>query len=294
MAMALGGAAAPTRFRPILKWAGGKTRLVPAILGKLPSQIGTYYEPFVGGAAVFFALAAEKRFKRAVLSDKNRELIDVYKGVKADVDGVITLLRDYTRRHDEDTYYATRELSPESLDLAERAARLIYLNKTGYNGLYRVNRSGQFNVPFGRYTNPTICNEPRLRAAAEALCARGVSIKVADFERTSEQAKPGDAVYFDPPYVPLTKTASFTGYHSESFGPLEHQRLADAFAALTQRKVAAVLSNSGGKETRRLYVSKGVEVESVLVSRPINSKSTARGAVTELIVSNTRALRARQ
>jgi DNA adenine methylase len=290
MAMALGGAVSTTKFRPILKWAGGKTRLVPAILGKLPSQIGTYYEPFVGGAAVFFALAAEKRFKRAVLADKNRDLIDVYKGVKTDVDGVIRLLREYARRHDQDTYYETRELSPASLDLAERAARFIYLNKTGYNGLYRVNRAGQFNVPFGRYENPTICNEARLRAAAEALGARGVSIKVADFERTSARAEPGDAVYFDPPYVPLSKTASFTGYHNESFGAEEHQRLADTFASLTRRKVVTVLSNSGGKETRRLYEAKGVQVDTVLVTRPINSKSSARGAVSELLVSNIKAL----
>jgi DNA adenine methylase len=286
MAMALGGAAPHQRFRPILKWAGGKSRLVPMILARLPPQIGTYYEPFVGGAAVFFALAAEKRFKRAVLGDKNRDLIDVYKGVKSDVDAIITLLRDYTRRHDEATYYATRELDPEKLDLAERAARLIYLNKTGYNGLYRVNRQGGFNVPFGRYENPKICNEPRLRAAADVLRARGVSIKVADFEALSERAEPGDAVYFDPPYVPLTKTASFTGYHSESFGAQEHLRLAGAFAALTRRKVVAVLSNSGGKDTKRLYEQEGIEVDRVLVTRPINSKSTARGAVAELLVSN--------
>jgi DNA adenine methylase len=284
--MALGGAAPPQRFRPILKWAGGKSRLVPLILGRLPQQIGTYYEPFVGGAAVFFALAAEKRFKRAVLGDKNRDLIDVYKGVKSDVDAVIALLRDYTLRHDEDTYYATRDLDPATLDLAGRAARLIYLNKTGYNGLYRVNRQGRFNVPFGRYDNPKICNEPRLRAASDALRARGVSIKVADFETLTAPAEPGDAVYFDPPYVPLTKTASFTGYHSESFGADEHRRLAGAFEALTRRKVAAVLSNSGGEETKRLYEKKGIDVDRVLVSRPINSKSTARGAVAELLVSN--------
>ncbi len=290
MAMALGGAASTSRFRPILKWAGGKTRLVPMIVGRLPSRIETYFEPFVGGGAVFFALAAERRFKRAVLADKNRDLVDVYKGVKTDVDGVIRLLLEYTRRHNEDTYYATRDLDPKTLDLAERAARLIYLNKTGYNGLYRVNRSGQFNVPFGRYENPKICNEPRLRAAADALRARGVSIKVADFERASERAVPGDAVYFDPPYVPLTKTASFTGYHSESFGAEEHRRLASTFEALTRRKVAAVLSNSGGKETRRLYVGDGIDVERVLVSRPINSKASSRGAVAELIVSNGRAL----
>ena len=301
MAMALGGAASPrglggasastrSRPRPILKWAGGKTRLVPRILALLPAQIATYYEPFVGGAAVFFALAAEKRFKRAVLGDKNRELIDVYKGVKANVDGVIALLTEYARRHDEETYYQTRELDPEALDLAERAARLIYLNKTGYNGLYRVNRRGRFNVPFGRYDNPKICNEPRLRAASEVLRARGVSIKVADFEALSERAQRGDAVYFDPPYVPLTKTASFTGYHSESFGEEEHRRLAGAFASLTERGVAAVLSNSGGKETRKLYVGDGVAIEKVMVGRPINSSAGKRGAVAELVVSNTRGL----
>ncbi|HTV24825.1 MAG TPA: DNA adenine methylase [Polyangiaceae bacterium] len=287
----LGSAGAPTRaLRPILKWAGGKTRLVPRILALLPAQIETYYEPFVGGAAVFFALAAEKRFKRAVLGDKNRELIDVYKGVKADVDGVITLLTDYARRHDEETYYQTRELDPSTLDLSERAARLIYLNKTGYNGLYRVNRQGRFNVPFGRYDNPKICNEPRLRAASEALRARGVSIKVADFEALSERAEPGDVVYFDPPYVPLTKTASFTGYHSESFGEEAHRRLAGAFASLTRRKVAAVLSNSGGEETKKLYAGKKVDVEMVMVGRPINSSAGKRGAVAELVVSNTRGL----
>lgn len=289
--MALGGAAPPPRLRPILKWAGGKSRLVPAILSRLPARITTYYEPFMGGAAVFFALAGEKRFKRAVLGDKNRELVDVYKGVKADVDGVIELLFDYARRHDEDTYYTARELDPAELDLVERAARLIYLNKTGYNGLYRVNRQGRFNVPFGRYTNPRICNEPRLRAASEALRRRGVSIQVGDFEALSDRAEPGDAVYFDPPYVPLSKTASFTGYHSESFGVEQHQRLAAAFTSLTKRKVGAVLSNSGGEDTRRLYQRAGVDVDEVLVGRSINSQASKRGAVTELVVSNTRTLR---
>jgi DNA adenine methylase len=299
--MALGAAASPprrgragnssrARLRPILKWAGGKSRLVPLILSRLPAHIATYYEPFVGGGAVFFALAADKRFKRAVLGDKNRDLIDVYKGVKADVDSVIALLTDYARRHDKDTYYATRDIDPDTLDLAERAARLIYLNKTVYNGLYRVNRQGRFNVPFGRYDNPKICNEPRLRAASEALRGRGVSIKVADFEALSERAEPGDAVYFDPPYVPLTKTASFTGYHSESFGAEEHRRLAEAFTSLTGRGVAAVLSNSGGKETRKLYLGARIEVEKVMVGRPINSSAGKRGAVAELVVSNTRGL----
>lgn len=285
--------AAGPRYRPILKWAGGKSRLVKQLLDHLPREIDTYFEPFVGGGAVFFALASEQRFKRAVLADLNPELIDVYRGVRKDVGGVIKLLQDYRRRHDEATYYETREQSPKSLDLVQRAARLIYLNKTGYNGLYRVNRRGQFNVPFGRYDNPAICDEARLRAAAEALRRRSVSIQVADFEQVSAGARPGDAVYFDPPYLPVSRTANFTAYHSESFGKAEHQRLALTFKGLTRRRVAALLSNSAGDETEELYRGAGIDVDHVYVSRPINSKSTARGGVAELVVSNRRALATR-
>jgi DNA adenine methylase len=292
--MAVGSAVDAPRLRPILKWAGGKSRLVSRIVQRLPERIDTYYEPFVGGAAVFFALASQGRFKRAVLGDLNRDLVDVYKGVKEDVDGVIQLLEDYRRRHSRETYYETRQLDPATLELPARAARLIYLNKTGYNGLYRVNRSGQFNVPFGRYENPSICDEPRLRAAAEVLRRRSVSIKVGDFEKLSQGAEAGDAVYFDPPYVPVSKTASFTNYHSASFGDEEHLRLASTFKQLTLRKVAAVLSNSGGKATRLLYRGPGIEVEEVLVARSINSKSTARGNVTELLVSNQKAVSGRR
>lgn len=283
-------AASGPRYRPILKWAGGKSRLLEPLLDRLPRAIATYYEPFVGGGAIFFALASEGRFKRAVLADVNGDLIDVYRGVRKDVAAVIRLLRDYRRRHNEETYYATRERDPRTLDLVERAARLIYLNKTGYNGLYRVNRAGQFNVPFGRYANPSICDEPRLIAAAEALRRRGVSIQVADFQEVSKEAKPGDAVYFDPPYVPISRTASFTAYQRESFGAAEHQRLADTFKALTRRRVDAVLSNSYGRQTARLYRGPGIELERVFVGRPINSKSTARGNVAELIVCNRRAV----
>jgi DNA adenine methylase len=284
------GETAEPRYRPILKWAGGKSRLVGPITAHLPLEMQTYFEPFVGSGAVFFALASERRFRKAVLADINAELVDVYRGVRKDVSAVIKLLRAYRRRHDEETYYLTRERDPHTLDLIERTARLIYLNKTGYNGLYRVNRSGQFNVPFGRYDNPAICDEPRLRAAAEALRRRGVSIEVADFEAVCESAAPGDAVYFDPPYVPASKTANFTAYHKDSFGSDEHARLAHTFKRLTRRKVAAVLSNSYGEETQRLYRARNIEIERVLVTRPINSKSTARGNVAELIVSNRRAI----
>ena len=291
------GAAASSRepdtalpLRPILKWAGGKARLVPSILALLPTQIETYHEPFVGGAAVFFALANARRFRRAVLSDLNGDLIDVYRGVRKDVESVIRLLLDYRRRHDAETYYATRQTDPRGLDLVERAARLIYLNKTGYNGLYRVNRAGQFNVPFGSYTNPLICDEVRLRGASRALRARGVSLEASDFAEVARRAKPGDAVYFDPPYVPASTTANFTSYHSQAFGRDAHERLSEALEELTRLGIRTVLSNSDTRWTRQLYDKSRFGIQRVLVSRPINSKSSARGRVGELLVDNSRLL----
>jgi DNA adenine methylase len=272
-------------LRPILKWAGGKSRLVPQIVEKLPTSIGTYYEPFVGGAAVFFALASQPaRFRKAVLSDANRDLVEVYLGVQNHVAQVIKLLRAHQERHDREFYYRTRETDPLELDLAERAARLIYLNKTGYNGLYRVNQSGQFNVPMGRYKNPNICDEERLHAAASAL--KGVRLKQSDFAQAALEAKPGDAVYFDPPYVPLSKTSSFTAYHKDAFGEDEHKRLAQVLLSLTERGVCVVLSNSNTPFTRKLYKHPQLVTKDVLAARAINSKSSHRGEVAELLVSN--------
>jgi DNA adenine methylase len=253
--------------------------LVPDILQRLPSEIETYYEPFAGSAAVFFALGSEGRFKRAVLSDQNRELIDVYKAIKRDVASVIAALKEHP--YDREVFYRVRATDPRSLDLAERAARFIYLNKTGFNGLYRVNRSGAFNVPFGRYTNPKICDEPRLRRCAEAL--KGARLLVSDFEHACQEAKGGDAVYFDPPYVPISKTSNFTAYHSVAFEDAEHQRLAETFAALIDRGVRVVLSNSDTPATRKLY--KAFKPTRILVARPINSKSHMRGDVGEILVS---------
>ncbi|MEY4546302.1 MAG: Modification methylase LlaDCHIA [Pseudomonadota bacterium] len=288
--MASGSAAAPPRFRPVLKWAGGKGRLLPKILPLLPERIETYFEPFVGGGAVFFALASERRFRRAVLSDLNAELVDVYRGIKKDVEAVIRLLEQYRKKHDADLYYRTRQLEPQRLELAERAARLIYLNKTGYNGLYRVNRKGQFNVPFGSYVNPAICDAERLRAAAVTLRARGLKLEVGDFASVTERAQPGDAVYFDPPYAPRSTTANFTSYHSQEFGRIAHEQLASTLEELTERGVRTVLSNSDTRFTRQLYDRQRFQVQKVLVARPINSKSTARGSVGELLVDNSRTL----
>jgi DNA adenine methylase len=264
---------------PVLKWAGGKSQLLPHILERLPEQIETYYEPFVGGGAVFFALAGKQRFQRAVLGDRNPNLVAVYQALKQDPDGVIERLRSYQKSHSEAAYYEVRKKKPRAL--VEKAARVIYLNKTGFNGLYRVNRSGEFNVPFGRYENPRILNEPRLRAVAEVLAK--VEIKLADFEEICKMAKKGDAVYLDPPYLPVSTTSNFAEYHAEPFGLEEHERLAKVFDKLRKRGVCAVLSNSDTPDTRRLFDAPNLEI--VAARRAINSDHTRRGPVGEILVS---------
>ena len=267
---------------PVLKWAGGKRQLMEEICQRLPAEIATYYEPFVGGAALFFALAAERerRFERAVLADQNSDLINVYRALKDDADKVIELLSASPyAENSEKTYYAVRASKPRKL--AERAARIIYLNKTGYNGLYRVNSRGEFNVPFGRYAKPNICDAPRLLAAAEAL--QGVELLVADFEDVCAHARKNDAVYLDPPYLPVSRTANFAAYHSERFGVEEHQRLAKVFGSLAKRGVWALLSNSDTQDTRAIFG--GFKVETVSAARAINSNATRRGKISEILVS---------
>jgi DNA adenine methylase len=266
------------RLRPILKWAGGKRSLVPRILQELPPRIDTYYEPFVGGAAVFLALAEEKRFERAVITDKNAQLINLYTVVRDDLGKLLKRLAALQDRTSEADYYEIRAEKPASR--IDRAARLIYLNKTGYNGLYRVNSKGGFNVPYGRYKRPKIYDPERLAVAARAL--QDVTIRVADFEEACAEARKGDAVYLDPPYLPLSKTASFAAYHAEAFGLAEHERLAKVFAKLLKRGVSAVLSNSATPATRELY--KAFKCSDVAVRRPINSVASRRGAVSELLV----------
>src|SRR5450432_3562659 len=272
--------------KPVLKWAGGKRQLLGPILAFIdqafPDGIRKYYEPFVGGAAVFFELVAQGKFKQARLSDKNEDLIRVYRALRDDADSVILELKKLCKsEHGEEFYYKVREQRPTKT--SARAARLIYLNKTGYNGLYRVNRSGDFNVPYGRYKRPRILDESRLLAAASAL--QGVELEVEDFEHSCKKAKPGDFVYFDPPYLPVSKTASFAEYHSEAFAFAEHERLAKTFAKLTKRGVSVLLSNSDTPETRALYA--GFETQTVLAKRAINSDATRRGAVSELLVRST-------
>jgi len=273
---------ARTAAAPVLKWAGGKRQIVKQILERLPEHISTYYEPFVGGGAVFFELYNRARFDRAVIGDKNPELVNVYRALKEDVNAVIRALKRLKDKHSEEHYYQVRATIPAS-DTA-RAARVLYLNKTGFNGLYRVNRSGQFNVPFGRYDEPKIVNEPRLRAAAEALA--DVEIVNEDFEVLAKRARPGDAVYFDPPYLPVSDTAAFAEYYADKFGIDQHRRLAKVFDSLSKKGVAAVLSNSDTPVTRGLFEKHNLQI--VSVRRAINSVASRRGGVGEILVTGSR------
>lgn len=268
--------------RPVLKWAGGKGRLLPELLARTPETFNAYHEPFIGGGAMFFALAGQGRLGQTHLSDANPSLIDVYLALQNDVDSLIAILRRHP--YDRDHYYRVRALNPANLTLPERAARIIYLNKTCYNGLYRENRRGQFNVPFGRYKNPTICDEPNLRAAAHVL--QGVDVCRRHFSTVLEHACPGDFVYFDPPYHPLSATANFTAYDRHGFGEGDQRRLRDVFATLGDRGVRAMLSNSDTPFIRELYG--GFIIDQVHVARAVNSRAGGRGKVAEVIVRNYR------
>jgi DNA adenine methylase len=265
--------------RPFLKWAGGKTQLLDQLRPLLPARHGTYFEPCLGGAALFFALGA-MGLGRAVLTDVNEELIGCYCAVRDHVDLVIDALgrHEYTPDH----YYRVRDLRPAALSPHERAARTIYLNKTGYNGLYRVNRSGGFNVPIGRYRNPLFCDPPNLRACSNAL--QGVDLRVRPFEAVLEDAKARDFVYFDPPYVPVSATSDFTSYVPGGFGMDHQRRLADVFSRLAAQGVHVMLSNSDTPEVRALY--DGFRFDVVLASRHINSNAGRRGKVGEVVVRN--------
>lgn len=265
--------------RPFLKWAGGKSQLLDILMALVPANFHTYHEPFLGGGALFFALYRKRRIRLALLSDVNAELMDTYCAVKTHVEHVIELLRNYP--YDSDFYYRLRSFDPNTLPLPERAARMIYLNRTCYNGLYRVNRKGQFNVPFGRYKNPRILDEKNLRAVARAL--RKAELLTASFESVLDRAQPGDFVYFDPPYAPVSKTADFTSYHADGFGPDHQRKLFEIAKELMNRGVYVLLSNSATDFIYELYAG-DFEIFRVETRRAINSKSHKRAGWGEFVI----------
>lgn len=268
--------------RPFLKWVGGKRQLLPKLLEVVDSagSFRRYHEPFLGGGALFFALAREDRLRaRAYLSDINPNLMDAYQGLRENVGGVIRLLKMHKGQHCEEYFYQIRARVPATQ--VGRAARVIYLNKTCFNGLYRENSKGQFNAPFGSYDNPNICDEENLRGVAATL--RNVDIEARDFTAATKLIRRGDLVYFDPPYDPVSKTAGFTGYAKGGFGVDAQEMLARTFAVLAGRGAHVILSNSLTPLMKELY--KGFYVSEVSAKRLVNSRADRRGEVMEVLVS---------
>lgn len=274
---ATGGA---TFVRPFIKWAGGKTQLLESFQPLYPRRVERYIEAFLGGGAVYFQVKAMLGPTHAVLCDNNAELIETFTAVRDHVGEVIKVLRRHKEKHSQEHFYEVRGQQPTAP--TARAARLIYLNKTCFNGLYRVNSRGLFNVPFGKYKNPKILDEEALRAVSHFLS--GADLRVHDFRRLPEIAQAGDFIYFDPPYHPVSQTAKFTSYTSDSFGEEDQRALAQVYAQLHERGCQLMLSNSDTPLVHELYAP--FRIHPLSARRSINSRKEGRGPVGEVVVCN--------
>ncbi len=275
-----------TKPKPFVKWVGGKRQLLEQFkkLNLYPpadfiGSKGRYFEPFVGGGAVFFDLLPNKAF----LSDLNKELVTTYNVIKNDVDSLIKSLKKH--RADKEYFLKVRSKKVQDLSDLEIASRFIFLNRTCFNGMYRVNSRGEFNVPFGKHTNPLICDEENLKKVSKSL--QQVDIVHQDYKSVLKKAKKGDFVYFDPPYYPISKTASFTSYTAESFMDKEQIELRDTVLELNKRGCFVMLSNSDTPFINKIYSGfKNIKITKVDASRFINAKASGRGKITEVLVTN--------
>ncbi|MEG1411537.1 MAG: DNA adenine methylase [Terrisporobacter sp.] len=268
---------------PVLKWVGGKRQLIPEIEKYFPNKYSTYYEPFVGGGAVLFNFQP----KKAVVNDINEELINLYKVVRDDVESLIEDLKKH--RNESEYFYDVRSLDRnrekyEKLTDIERASRIHFLNKTCYNGLFRVNNSGEFNSPFGKYKNPDIVNEITLRAVSKYFNSNDIIFKCGDFEDLLKGIRKGAFVYLDPPYDPVSDSSNFTGYAKGGFNRKEQERLKDLCDKLDSKGVKFLLSNSSTPFIMDLYSDYKIEI--IKAKRSINSKGDKRGDVDEVLVRN--------
>lgn len=272
--------------KPFLKWVGGKTQLLPELLARVPATFDTYHEPFLGGGALFWALQAAGRLegKRVHLSDANERLIRTYIAVRDDVDCVIALLEDLGRRHSAETYQRVREMLPEELGDVQCAVWFIYLNRAGFNGLYRVNKAGRFNNPIGRNANrqlrTVVCDAERLISCSLAL--QGIELGIHDFDYA--RVKKGDFCYLDPPYVPLSATSAFTSYTADGFDSYHQKVLRDRALQWKRAGAHVLLSNSSAPAVYDLY-RQDFRIEEVLARRNINAKGTGRGPVKEVLIT---------
>ena len=272
-------------LRPLLKWAGGKRQLLEELTRLIPERIGTYYEPFFGGGALFFHLWSSGAVKDAVLSDANGDLYNLYTVVRDSPARLVDAIGMLGLPNTSEAYYEARRRFNE-ISVAEepvsKAALLLYLNRHCFNGLYRVNSRGHFNVPFGRYRNPSMPSPDHIGQISSAL--KDATILNHDFEAAVKDCARGDLIYFDPPYMPVSRTSSFTDYNHTGFGIEEQNRLAKVAGDLDRRGVKFILSNSGTELTRNLYCKFNIRM--VQAARAINSNPSRRGKVEEIIVTN--------
>ena len=268
---------------PVVKWVGGKRQLLDEITPLLPKRITSYCEPFLGGGAVLFSIQPT----RAIVNDLNQDLITVYEVIRDDVESLLESLKKH--ENTAEYFYAIRDMDRDkevyqAMSKVERASRLIYLNKTCFNGLFRVNSSGEFNSPFGHYKNPNIINEPILRAVSKYFGASNITFYSEDFAETLKRVRKGGFVYLDPPYDPVSDTASFTGYNKGGFDRNEQIRLKQCCDELTRRGVKFMLSNSATEVLNELDGE--YEITIVKAKRAINSDASKRGAIEEVLIRN--------
>jgi DNA adenine methylase len=273
--------------KPFVKWAGGKRQLISVLNESLPKSFGTYFEPFLGGGALLFNMLTEKNKQKCNISDLNSDLVLAYVTIRDRVDDLISSLKQHEKYYQKDSksyYYSIRESNPR--DEIEKTSRLLFLNRTCFNGLYRVNSKGKFNVPLGKYTNPNIVNEDNLRSVSSILTSSKVTIQCRDFEAVLRNAKKGDLVYFDPPYQPVTNTANFTSYTSKNFTYDDLNRLANLCMELDSKGCNVLLSNSNSKEVVDMFSKKPWKISKIKANRSINSNSSKRTGHFELLIKN--------
>lgn len=271
-------------LQPFTKWTGGKRQLLPVIRELMPKTYNRYFEPFVGGGALFFDLAP----KDAVINDFNAELINCYQQIKDNPQELIEILKVHQEYNSKEYYLDLRSADrDERIDMmseVQRAARILYMLRVDFNGLYRVNSKNQFNVPYGRYKNPKIVDEELISAISVYLNNNQLEIKTGDFEKAVLDVQPGDFVYFDPPYIPLSETSAFTSYTHEGFSFADQVRLRDAFKRLSDTGAYVMLSNSSSALVEELY--KDFNIHYVEATRTNGAKSSSRGKISEIIVTN--------
>ncbi len=273
--------------KPFVKWAGGKRQLIEELSKNFPKEYGTYFEPFLGGGAVFFHILTKNPQQGCNISDLNSELIDSYTIISQRVDDLILLLQKHAKNYSKNSkkyYYDVRQNVPQNR--LERTARLIFLNRTCFNGLYRVNNKGMFNVPLGRYTNPNIVNEQNLRAVSEVLNSKKISINCRDFDSILPEAKQNDFIYFDPPYQPVSNTSNFTSYTSKDFTYADLERLVRLCSALDKKGCKVLFSNSYSEKVMNLFSRKTWKIVKISANRAINSNSKKRMGHSELLIKN--------